>query len=181
MFTRSTAAAVLAAALVSAAAAASPQDAKSPDAAKQLAQLLDQQKLDSIAAADKDNPGTYVAALYFPGAQLLVISAKYPTPQILDDKIAKKTYRDAYIELTAGADPASRLFVRDTLADGLLAKPGDSEPPDNVERAAGSVAFDGNWKKEKMTEEDYMKTFGDVDAQYAHALQVLIDKVKSGA
>jgi hypothetical protein len=32
-----------------------------------------------------------------------------------------------------------------------------------------------------MTEEDYMKTFGDVDAQYAHALQVLIDKVKSGA
>jgi hypothetical protein len=51
------AACVVAAALLAPSGAAA-QDAKSPEAVKQLTQLLDQQKLDSIAAPDPQNPGT---------------------------------------------------------------------------------------------------------------------------
>ena len=41
------------------------------------------------------------------------------------------------------------------------------------------MTFDGNWKKAKQTEEEYMKVFGDADTKYAHALEVLIAKLKS--
>ena len=53
------------------------QDSKSADIVKQLTQLLDAKKLDSIAAPDPQSPGTYVAALYFSGSQLLVKDRRY--------------------------------------------------------------------------------------------------------
>src|SRR3954453_22302402 len=66
--------------LLSAAASASAQDAKSPDIVKQLTQILDAKKLDSIAAPDPQAPGMYVGALYFPGSQLLLVPARDPAP-----------------------------------------------------------------------------------------------------
>ena len=39
-----------------------------------------------------------MAALYFPGTQLLVISAKYTAPQLLMDRLKKKEFRDIYLE-----------------------------------------------------------------------------------
>ena len=45
---------------------AAAQDVKSGDLAKQLTQLLDSKKLDTIAVADAQNPGTYVAAMLHP-------------------------------------------------------------------------------------------------------------------
>jgi hypothetical protein len=53
--------------------AASAQESKSAALAKQLAAALDAGKLDSIAAKDPDAPDVFVAALYFPGIQLLVV------------------------------------------------------------------------------------------------------------
>ena len=76
--------------LAAPAAPAAAQGTKSADLAKQLVQLLDARKLDAIAAADGGAPGAYAAALYFPGTQLLVVSAKYAAPPLLDDKLAKK-------------------------------------------------------------------------------------------
>src|SRR5881409_3537656 len=104
-------------------AARAPQDSKSAELAKQLGQLLDERKLDSIAAADTQNAGTFVAALYFPGTQLLVVSAKYSAPQLLNDKLAKKEYRDVYIDLSSASIAGTKLFVMDTFADGLVPKP----------------------------------------------------------
>src|SRR4051794_24107337 len=82
-------------------AAARAQDVKSPDIAKQFAELLDAKKLDAFAVADTQNPGTYIGALYFPGVQLLVVSAKYSAPAMLNDLIARKDYRGVYIELSS--------------------------------------------------------------------------------
>jgi uncharacterized protein YeaO (DUF488 family) len=47
----------------------------SADAVRDLVYVLDQHRLDAIAAADPAAPGTFVAALYIPGNQLLVVSA----------------------------------------------------------------------------------------------------------
>src|ERR1035437_9558637 len=54
---------------------AGAQDPESSRLAKQLAAALEAAKVDSIAARDPTHAGTYIAALYVSGTQLLVISA----------------------------------------------------------------------------------------------------------
>ena len=84
-------------------AAAQAQDAKSSELAKQFAQLLDQKKLDVVATADAQTPGAFLAALYFPGTQLLVVSAKYSAPALLTELLARKDYRAVYAELVSAS------------------------------------------------------------------------------
>lgn len=160
-------------------AAASAQGAKSQAAAKQLAETLDRLKLDSIATADPSDPGTFVAALYFQGAQLLVVSAKYSAPQLLVDKLAKKDYRDIYIDLNAASVAGTKIFVMDQGADGLVARPGDN-PPDSWEQGAKTSAFDGDWKKAKISEDEYTKTFAAADERYTRILTLLAEHAKKG-
>jgi len=170
--------AIIAAALLSASAAAA-QDLKSPDLAKQLVQLLDSKKMDSIAAADPQNLGTYAAALYFPGSQLLVVSAKYSAPPLLNEKINKKDYRDVYIDLSSASVAGTKLFVIDANADGLVAKPGDDQAADDYENGAKKLALEGA-KKAKMKDEDYAKAVSEADAAYCRILQLLINKINAG-
>jgi hypothetical protein len=155
------------------------QDSRSPVLAKQLAELLDAKKIDAFAAADTQNAGTFVGVLYFPGTQLLVVSAKYSAPKMLEDLLAKKDYRGVYVELSSASITATKVFVMDTFADGLVAKPGGGNASDSVERAGTSLTFDGDWKKAKQSEADYMKAFGECDSAYGQALQLLISKLKS--
>jgi hypothetical protein len=156
------------------------QDAKSADLAKQLAQLLDDKKLDAIAAADPQTPGQFAAAMYFQGVQLLAVSAKYSAPQLLNERLTKKEYRDIYVDLSSASVAGTKVFVMDTFADGLVLKPKGDAPADSVERAAGTISFDGEPKKAKMSDADYSKAFSECDDAYAHILQVLITKLKSG-
>jgi hypothetical protein len=151
---------------------------KSAAAAKELAQALDSAKLEAIAAADPAEPGTFVAALYFPGSQILVVSAKYAAPALLTDKIAKQNYRDVYIDLNSASVAGSKVFVIDTNIDGLVAKPEDGQGVDQWEQGKTQVAFDGQWKKAKMSEEEYMKAFAAADEKYAHILHVLTTQAK---
>ncbi len=168
----------LAAALLSLPAAAGAQDLKSTDLAKQLTQLLDSRKLDSAAAPDTRNPGTFVAALYFPGTQLLVVSAQYTAPAMLTELIARKDFRAVYVELTSASVQSSKLLVMDAYANGLLPKPSGDQPPDSIDRAGTQSTFDGAWKKAKISEADYMKSFAEADAAYVHLLQLLINHLK---
>jgi hypothetical protein len=170
---------ILVSALLAAPNAASAQEAKSPELAKQLAQLLDAKKLDAMAAADPQNLGSYTAALYMPSAQLLVVIGKYAAPPLLNEKIGKKDYRDVYIDLNSASTAGSKVFVMDLNADGLVARPGDNAGTDSVEQGGKQIAFDGDWKKAKMSEADYMKAFGQAEAAYAHALELLIAQVKA--
>jgi hypothetical protein len=162
---------------------ASAQDSKSAALAKELVQTLDAAKLDSVAAADPANPGAFIAVLYIPGTQLLVVSAKYAAPQLLTDKITSKDYRDVYVDLQSASVRGSKVFVTDQGADGLVAKPGDNAA-DSWDEGDKSVNFDGDWKKAKMAEAEYTKTFNDADAKYATMLSTLLaqaKKAKSGS
>ena len=40
------------------------------------------------------------------------------------------------------------------------------------------MAFDGDWKKQKMSEQDYMKAFGTADDRYSGMLNALIAELK---
>jgi hypothetical protein len=154
------------------------QNSKSATAAKQLAQALESAKLDSIAAADPADPSSFVAALYIPGSQLLVISAKYAAPALLTGKIKSKEYRDVYIDLSSAAIAGSKVFIIDQNCDGLASKPGDNGVPDTWEGGKQQVSFDGEWKKAKMTEQDYLKAFTDADEQYAKIVALLTAQAK---
>ncbi|NUR53850.1 MAG: hypothetical protein HOQ29_05360 [Acidobacteria bacterium] len=159
--------------------AAAAQEARSPEVVKQLTQLLDQKKLDSIATADPQNLGTYVAALYFAGSQLLVVSGKYAAPPLLNEKIGKKDYRDVYIDLSSASVAGSKMFVMDMNADGLVARPSENQGMDSFESGAKQVTFDGDWKKAKMSEAEYTKAFSEADAAYARAIDLLLTQLKA--
>jgi hypothetical protein len=164
--------------LASFAVPAGAQDLKSGDVARQLTQLLDSKKLDTIAVADSKNPGTYVAAMYFPGTQLLVVSAKYSAPEMLTELLARKDFRGVYVELSSASIQSSKLFVMDAYANGLMPKPSGEQPADSIDRGGTVSTFDGGWKKAKISEADYMKSFGDADAAYTQLLQLLVNQLK---
>jgi hypothetical protein len=162
---------------LSVAAPAPAQESKSAALAKELATMLDAAKLESIAAKDPSAPDTFVAALYFPGLQLLVVSAKYTAPQLLNDRLAKKEYRDTYIDLSSASVPATKAFIEDLGADGLKAKQ-DNKGADTFELAGARTVFDGDWKRQKMAEADYMKAFSTADDRYAQMLTALVAQAK---
>ena len=166
-------------ALIVAPAVARAQDVKSVELVKQLTGLLDQKKIDAFATADAQNPGAFIAALYFPGTQLLVVSAKYSAPPLIAELLARKDYRAVYAELTSASIPGSKMFVNDIYANGLAIKPNGSTPPDSIESAATQATFDGAWKKARIAEADYIKSFNDADAAYTRVLQALITQLKT--
>jgi hypothetical protein len=153
------------------------QNSKSAALAKGLTQALDAAKLDSIAAPDPSDPSTYVAALYIQGSQLLVVSAKYAAPPLLAAKMKTKDYRDIYIDLSAASVSGTKVFIIDMNCDGLMSRPGDSGP-DSWEAGQRSVSFDGEWKKAKLSEEDYNKAFVEADERYAKFIALLTAQAK---
>jgi len=150
------------------------QDSKSAAVAGQLTQLLDQMKLDAVAA--KQGTDQFVAALYFQGSQLLVVAAKYSTPDRLNYLIGQKQYRDVYADLSSASEQATKVFVMDLGANGLKFKRENNEPFDTVDSSGGSVAFNG--ERGKLSEDDYKKVFATSDEQYTSMLQALIEVLK---
>lgn len=160
------------------AAAGMAQEAKSSALAKQLASALDSSNLDSIAARDPANPDTFIGALYFKGMQLLIVSARYSAPSLLDGKLTNKAYRDVYIDLNSASVPDTKVFIEDLGVDGLKAKHNENTPFDSYESAGKRTMFDGDWKKQKISEEDYQKTFATADDRYSQMLTALLAQLK---
>jgi hypothetical protein len=157
------------------------QESKSAPLVKELTQLLDQHKLDAIAARLPDGADHFAAALYFPGLQLLVVSARYSVPQYVVEKLAKKDYREVYIDLNSASIPESKVFFEDLKADGLQATRQENDPFDMYEGKGQKLSFDGDWRKAKTTEKEYLDAFAAVDADYAKLLAVLIAQAKKGS
>ena len=154
------------------------QDSKSGPLAKQLAAALDAAKLDSIAATDPSSADVFIGALYFQGAQLLVVSAKYAVPALLNTRLLKQEYRDIYIDLNSASVPATRVLIEDLGADGLKAKRAENQPYDSYELAGKRTAFDGDWKKQNLSEDEYMKAFATADERYTQMLMALLAQLK---
>jgi hypothetical protein len=168
----------LAAAFVLLASPALAQTSQSATLAMELAKLLDSLKIDSIAAHHPAAPDQYVGALYFPGSQLLVVTAKYQAPELLNTKLASKEYRDVYIDLNSAAMPNTKVFVSDLGIDGLKPKREDNQPYDTIEMAGKNLNFDGNWRAAKLSEEEYMKGYQQAEEEYVKMLQALLQELK---
>ena len=156
------------------------QEPKSAALAKELAELLSSRKLDSIAARIP-NSEEFVGALAFPG-QMMVVWARTTAPAVLNEKLINKEYKEVYIDLNSASILESRHFITDLGPDGLQARPENRQgPADTHDIGNKSMRFDGNWREDKMSEQDYMKAYADADAAYAKAVQVLIDELKKSS
>lgn len=159
------------------AAAAQPAAATSGATVKELAALLSAKNQTAIAARDPDS-GAFVAALFYPGVQLLVVSATPPAPEAVAAQLAAHNYQDVYTALQDGSAERGRLFVQDLGADGL-ADGGDSV--DIVYDSGRQVMFDGNPRSHKMSAKAYRDAFSSADTRYARMLTVLVNEAKRAA
>jgi hypothetical protein len=156
----------------------SAQESKSAALAKQLTAALDAAKLDSIAAKDPTAADTYCAALYFAGSPLLVVAAKYAAPMLLDARLGKKEFRDTYIDLSSASVPESKVFIQDAGGDGFKLKREDNQAFDSYEIGGKPTLFDGDYKKQKLSEQEYQKVFSDADQRYTQILMALLSQLK---
>jgi hypothetical protein len=163
--------------------AAAPVAAQSGSSAvvRDLTSRLAKARLDSVAARVPGTEDTFVAALYFPGQQLVVVSGRYAVPALLREKIILKRYRDAYLDIFSATDRSTRRVVEDLRADGLQPTREKDGPFDTYTRRGGeSVPFDGDWKRRKMSEHAYMDAFRHADSTYADMIKVLLSELESG-
>ncbi len=156
---------------------AAAQGSKSAAVAKELIQVMDQKKLDSIAAKLPGAEGHFAAALYFPNVQILVISGHYSAPQLMEPRLAGKQYRDTYMELSGTVTPNTKVFVQDMGEPGLSQKKQENMY-DTWNQAGKIVMFDGDPDKQKLSDAEYQKTFSAADEEYARILGALLAEAK---
>ena len=165
-------------AIVAVASDAAAQESRSELVARELVQLMDTGKLESIAAKDPSDPDRFVAGLYFSGLQLLIVSAKYSAPALLTTRLSKKEFRDVYVDLNSASDPKTKIFIEDLSADGLRARPKGDGGSDTWEAAGKRIVFDGDRKKQNLSDKEYDDGFAKADAEYAKILALLVAAAK---
>jgi hypothetical protein len=153
------------------------QMGKTEALAQELTSLLQSQKRDAVAARLANDE--FVAALYLPDTELLVVSGKYAAPALLFEKIISKNYKDAYLDLSTASMPDSKILIEDLKSDGIRATSGSNQPFDMVTKGNGEpIRFDGQWKKRKMSEADYLKAFSEAEEVYQRMLTALVAELK---
>jgi hypothetical protein len=157
---------------------AAPQSSNQTQAlAKQLTDLMQAQKLDAVATRMGEDH--FAAVLFIPGVQMLVVSARYGAPPLLNEKIIGRQYRDVYLDLASASIPDSKLFIEDMQANGLRPdRVGDS--PFDVVTKGTTAAFscDGDHKKKKISEDEYRRTYADFEGAYTKILTALLEQAK---
>ena len=153
---------------------------KSEPVARELATLMVQQKLDAFAAKDPQASNKFVAALLFPGVQLLVVAGEPSAPAAAQTQLDQKQYADVYATLQQAVNPATKIFFQDLKADGLHPRAADAV--DIVyEHVTNQTMFDGQPVKHHLTDAQYAARFAESDAQYAQLLTLLVESLKQRA
>jgi hypothetical protein len=155
----------------------SAQEGKSAVLAKQLVDAMQQGNLQYLAAKIPKSERGFVAVLALPGT-LLVVGAEYLAPQLLEDRLKEKGFQEVYQELQSASVRETKTFVSDLGADGLRSRPGDGQPYDTYTTDAGRVSFNGDFRTQKLSEEDYGKRFAEADQKYAEMLTTLLAAAK---
>lgn len=154
-----------------------PGGTKSPALVQQLAKAMADSELTSVAARHPEGEDRYVAAMLFPGVQLLLITARSTAPAYVESKLSARDDASVYAALHQGV-AESKFFVHDMGGDGLTG-------------AAGGVAdilylqgkdqriIDGDHKAAGLSAADYAKLVRESDQRYAELLAILLEAVRA--
>jgi hypothetical protein len=169
-------------ALIAASSIDAADHSRSAAPAARLTKLLDAAGLQAIAAENPDVPESFVAALYFQGTQLLLISAPYSAPSLLRDRIAAGEHREVYVDLSTAGDRTGRIFVEDLGIPGLHSTREAGKPFDITWRdVTNGIHYDGEAAAQKLSTTDYRSRFESDDSKYAELLEILIAALTSTA
>src|SRR6187397_1805203 len=102
----------LIAVLVAAATAAVIAEDRSSSSAlaRELVTQLDAHHREALAIVDPRAPERFIAVLYVPDSQLLVVGARHPAVQALVAKIQQQQFRDVYLDLQSSPDVSGKVF-----------------------------------------------------------------------
>ena len=107
-----------------------------------------------------------------------MVSAKYSAPSLLVERIGQKEYRErlhrSEQRLGAGLEGLRR-GSRRRRSEGQARR---QQPFDTYEAGGKRTAFDGDWKKQKLSEQDYMKAFAAADERYSQMLTALLAQMR---
>ena len=145
--------------------------------AKELTGLLQERKLDSIAARHPAAADQFVAALFFPG-QLLVVWARTSAPAVLNEKLIRREFRDVYIDLNSASIPESRVMISDGGADGLRPRAKRISRSIRTTPTARASASTATGARTGCRKQDYMKIYTQADSAYITALEALLNELK---
>lgn len=168
---------VLAVTLLVAPSIALAQESRSAAVAAEVVGLLDAGMLDGVAAPLGEG-NAWVGALYFPGTQLLVVSAEYAAPARFEFLLEQQNYRDIYLDLNGAAVPGTRTFISDLGANGLQFDRARDEPFDTVDTGTATYAFDGDWGQADLSRDEYTEIYQTTDEQYTRMLEALLAQLK---
>jgi hypothetical protein len=158
--------------LLCVAAPGASRGATSPELARKLMSVMTERELQSFAARDPAAPDRFVAAMAFPGVQLLVVAARHRIPALVESQLARNQFGEVYAELQSAAIVESKLFFQDMGGDGLG---GNIEIVDVMyEQGTKQTLFDGDWKRMKLSKEDYEKKLSEADERYTQLLAILV-------
>jgi hypothetical protein len=150
------------------------QESQSSSKAAAVTKLLDAQKIDAVAAIEDQQTERFAAALYYPGTQLLVVSAVHPQPDVAAQRLAERKYRDVYLDLQSSATRKGRFFVLDLEADGLKrTREGGAAFDQTYIDGTNLISYDGDWKNQQMSQAKYEERFQRDDKRYAQMLAAL--------
>jgi hypothetical protein len=167
--------------VVSLSGSALAQEASSAPLAKELTSLLDQRKLDTVAAMMPGDDGRFAAALYYPNSQLLIVCARAVVPALLKEQLGKREYRDMYMALNgSGGVREGQLFITDMGANGFPAANAAGGDTNIVYEGTQQTIFNGDWQGQKISEADYRKRFDSAEEHYARILAALLATLKTG-
>lgn len=153
------------------------QESHSAPLARELAALLTERTLDSYAVKSPDAPDEFVAALFFPNVQLLVVSARPSSPAVVDAQLANKQYGEVYAMLHQASIPETKIFFQDMNADGLQARP-SGQVDVQYEQVVIQTIFNGAPSKHQLTDREYAEKFVAADARYSRLLAALVADLK---
>jgi len=161
--------------LLSASTAAAATELRSRQLTRDLASVLSEHHLEAIAATDPDDAGRVVAALYFPGSQLLVVSARLTAASAwVQQQLETKAYREVYTTVQGSGSREGKVFIQDIGADGLQSAA--DQPVDVVYRdGVSQTIFNGDPDHKDAA---YSRKLMQADADYARLLQLLIDAAR---
>ena len=151
----------------------------SPVTTKELVATMTTQQLTAFAVQDPAAPTRFVAALLFPGTQLLMVGAVSTSPDYMKAQIAQKQYAEAYSALNASAAPETKLLFQDMGCDGLSR---DEEHVDVMYDESGrQVLFDGRGKISGLSKTEYAVTFATAETQYTTMVTVLLKGLRAAS
>ena len=87
----------------------------------------------------------------------------------------------AYIDLSSASDRATRVTVNDLRADGLPTAKVKDAPPDSIDQGSADFVLDFDWKKAKLSQDEYNKKVVEADELYAKMLTILLSEIKKVA